>query len=330
MNRVLVTGGAGFIGFHLSKRLADRGITVHILDNLSRSDMDFDLEKLVEKENVSFFEKDVTDLKTWKELPLKYYDAVYHFAALNGTENFYNRPVDVLKVGSLSVIYMLDWVVNHKRKPKIIYSSSSEVYASTVNLLGENFPIPTPETINPSIEDVRNVRWSYASGKLIGEVAFFSYAKSYGLSDFSIVRFANIYGPRMGNDHVVSQFIDRYLKNQNPFMIYGGTNTRSFCYIDDALNALDKIADASHDVDDIINIGNDDEEIKIQDLAKMLFRLFGNNNPTLKIESAPDGSVKRRCPNIDKIKSLGYRKSTPLNEGLKITYDWYERRYNFG
>ena len=76
MNRVLVTGGAGFIGFHLSKRLADRGITVHILDNLSRSDMDFDLEKLVEKENVSFFEKDVTDLKTWKELPLNYYDAV--------------------------------------------------------------------------------------------------------------------------------------------------------------------------------------------------------------------------------------------------------------
>ena len=290
MNRVLVTGGSGFIGFHLSKRLAERGITVHILDNLSRSDMDSDLKKLIEKENVSFFEKDVTNLKTWEELPENYYDIVYHFAALNGTENFYTKPVDVLKTGSLSVIYLLDWVTGQKKKPKVIYSSSSEVYASTLNLLGEDFPIPTPETINPSIEDVKNVRWSYATGKLIGEVAFFCYAKTYDVTDFTIVRFANIYGQRMGNKHVISQFIERYIKKENPFMIYGGDNTRSFCFIEDALNALDKITKNSDAIGDIVNIGNDDEEIEIKKVAEMLFEINDNDEINLHGELAPEGS----------------------------------------
>ena len=106
------------------------------------------------------------------------------------------------------------------------------------------------------------MRWSYASGKLLGEVALFSYAKTYDIKDFTIVRFANVYGPRMGNQHVISEFVERCIKKENPFMVYGGINTRSFCFIEDALNALDKIIESSIFACDIINIGNDDEEIE--------------------------------------------------------------------
>jgi len=325
MNRVLITGGAGFIGFHLSKRLANRGFQVDILDNLSRSRMDEELCALINRENVTFTKKDITKLETWESLPLNHYDTVYHFAALNGTENFYKRPTEVLKIGCLSTLYLLEWVTQQENKPKLVYSSSSEVYAATAALLGDNFPIPTPETISPSIGDVKNVRWSYAGGKLIGEIAFFCYAAAHNITDFNIIRFHNIYGPRMGNKHVISQFIERYLKNEKPFIVYGGDNTRSFCFVEDALDALDKITQSSDALGDIVHIGNDDEEIEIEKVAEILFEINGEKADLI-IESAPEGSVKRRCPNIDKIKNMGYHKSTTLREGFKVTYDWYKRQ----
>ena len=324
MNKVLVTGGAGFIGYHLSKRLADKGDKVHILDNLSRSHMDDELQKLVEKENVSFLQRDVTIPKTWDELETEYYDIVYHFAAMNGTENFYTRPTEVLKIGCLSTIYLLEWASKQKNKPKLVYSSSSEVYAATAKILGSEFPIPTPETISPSIEDVKNVRWSYAGGKLIGEIAFYCYAKTHDINDFNIIRFHNIYGPRMGYKHVISEFIDRHLRQEKPFFVYGGDNTRTFCFINDALDALEKIVESPQTVGEIIHIGNDEkDEIKIKKLAEMIFEV-NNEKVEISILPAPEGSVARRCADIKKLKNIGYKKTVNLQQGLKLTYEWYK------
>lgn len=323
MNKVLITGGAGFIGFHLANRLLKQGHSVDILDNFARQNMDEELETLISRENVNFLKKDLTNSSTWDELPLNHYDIVYHFAAINGTENFYKRPVDVLKVGCLSTIYLLDWASSQEKKPKLIYSSSSEIYAATLKILGDDFPIPTPETISPSIEDVKNVRWSYAGGKLIGEIAFFCYAETHGISDFNIIRFHNIYGPRMGDKHVISQFSERLLREENPFVMYGGDQTRTFCYIEDALNAIEKVTQNSDFIGEIVHIGNDDEEIEIKSLAEMLFKI-NDRRVEFKFLPSPEGSVQRRCPNIDKIKKMGYCKTVSLVEGLKTTFDWYK------
>lgn len=216
----------------------------------------------------------------------------------------------------------MEWVAKQEKKPEIIYTSSSEAYAGTAKVLGEQFPIPTPEDVPLTIDDVTNVRWSYGASKLIGEVAFYSYRKSHGIDKFKIIRLHNIYGPRMGNEHVISQFIDRYLSGARPFEIFGASNTRSFCYIEDVLDALDHVVYNGIN-GEIYHIGNDDEEVSIEDLAKLIFDI-NEEEYDFKIHEAPAGSVNRRCPNIDKIKGLGHKKSVSLIEGLKKTYGWYK------
>jgi nucleoside-diphosphate-sugar epimerase len=190
--------------------------------------------------------------------------------------------------------------------------------------MGDEFPLPTPEDIPLTIDDVSNVRWSYGASKLLGEVAFYCYSKTYDIKDFNIVRLHNIYGPRMGNEHVISQFINRYIQGGRPFNVYGGTNTRSFCYINDVLDALDKIVE-NGTPGEIYHIGNDDEEIRIDRLAEMIFDI-NDEKYDFNIHPAPEGSVNRRCPNIDKLKSVGHVKSVNLEDGLRRTYEWYSRQ----
>ena len=325
MNKILITGGAGFVGYHLAKREADLGNEVTVIDYFERPNLDSDFKELIARDNVIFLKKDLTLEQTFNELQTDYYDIVYHLAALNGTANFYNYPAKVLKIGCLSTIYLLDWVAAHKSRPKIIYTSSSETYAGTANIQGEDFPIPTPEDVPLTIDNVKNVRWSYGASKLIGEVAFYSYSKMYDINDFNIVRFHNIYGPRMGQEHVVCQFIIRFLKGERPFKIFGGDETRAFCFIDDALEALDKITNSKMQKE-IIHIGNDSEEVLITDLAKIVFDI-GGEEYNFNREPAPAGCVKRRCPDIKKLKSLGIKKQISLRDGVKETFKWYKKNY---
>lgn len=326
MTNILITGGAGFVGYHLAKKEADRGNEVTIIDNFERPNLDAEFEQLMLRKNVVFLKKDASDPETFRSLDLNYYDIVYHFAALNGTSNFYNYPAKVLKIGCLSTIYLLDWIAEHTLRPKVIYTSSSETYAGTMNVMGGDFPIPTPEDVPLAIDDVENVRWSYGASKLVGEVAFFCYSKMYNIEDFNIIRLHNIYGPRMGQEHVISQFIVRFLNQEFPFKIMGADQTRSFCFIDDVLEALEKIVE-SDSRKQIIHVGNDKEEIEIADLAKIIFDI-GEKEYDFDAQDAPAGSVSRRCPNIDKLKSLGIREQIPLREGIRKTFNWYRENYS--
>jgi nucleoside-diphosphate-sugar epimerase len=325
MTRILITGGAGFVGYHLANKEADLGNQVTILDNFERPNLDAEFRDLISRDNVIFLEKDVSKEETFKQLKVDHYDIVYHLAALNGTANFYKYPAKVLKIGCLSTIFLLDWLSLHQNTPRVIYTSSSETYAGTANLMKENFPIPTPEDIPLAIDDVTNVRWSYGASKLIGEVAFFCYSKMYNFDNFNIVRLHNIYGPRMGNEHVVSQFIIRFLKEEFPFKILGSDQTRSFCFIDDVLEALEKTVNSGIKKE-IIHIGNDKEEIKIVDLAKIIFDIE-EKSYDFDLHGAPPGSVSRRCPQIEKLKSLGMKDQTPLREGIEQTLRWYRENY---
>src|SRR3989344_2193775 len=166
--KVLITGGAGFIGFHLAKHLSNQNYNLTLLDNFERGKEDEEFKELIKKDNVSFIKADITKPEAFDKL--QDYDQIYHLAAINGTENFYNIPDKVLKVGILGTLNVLDWFVKQK-KGKLLFTSSSETYAGTLKLIGDKFPIPTPENISLTIDDPTNVRWSYGVGKIAGEVA---------------------------------------------------------------------------------------------------------------------------------------------------------------
>jgi len=327
MKKILITGGAGFVGFHLAKKESTNGNEVTIIDNFQRPNMDEEFKNLISSENIFFMQGDLSDPEMYKQLKNNYYDIVYHLAAFNGTSNFYNHPANVLKIGYLYTIYLLEWICSQQNRPFVIYTSSSEAYAGTSKIMGDSFPIPTPETIPLTIDDVSNVRWSYGASKLIGEVAFYCYSKNYNFDNFNIVRLHNIYGPRMGSEHVISQFILKILNNEFPFKILGFDQTRSFCYIDDVLEGLEKISE-SKIRKEIFHIGNDKEEIEIIDLAKMLFDV-AEIEYNFDLQNAPVGSVNRRCPNIDKLKSLNIKEQILLKEGLKNTFIWYKENFKF-
>ncbi|MFH1663404.1 MAG: NAD-dependent epimerase/dehydratase family protein [archaeon] len=316
--KALVTGGAGFIGLHLARELA-KEYTVTIADNFERGKKDSEFQKAIENKNVSFLKIDLTNQNEFSEL--EKYDFVYHLAAINGTENFYKIPDKVIKVGIIGTINMLDWFIESK-KGKLLFSSSSETYAGTLKLMKENFPIPTPEEIPLSIDDPSNPRWSYGAGKIMSEVAIHSYNHLYKM-DYSIVRYHNVYGPRMGTEHVIPQFIERIEKKENPFKIFGGKETRTFCFIEDAVKATKLVMENNKTRTKTINIGRSDEEIKIIDLAKKLFAISGAS-PKIKILPAPEGSVKRRCPDTTKLSALGFKPKVKLEDGVKKTFEWYK------
>lgn len=322
MTKVLVTGGAGFIGYFLSKYLTEKGYFVTIADNLFRGKMDDELKVLISKQNIKCVQIDLTKKEELDKLD-KDYDYVYHLAAINGTKHFYEIPDEVLRVNVLSVINILEWFKGTKCK-KILFSSSSETYAGTNRTFG--VPIPTPENVPLCIEDIKNPRWSYGGSKIIGELFFVNYARRYNLR-MSIIRYHNIYGPRMGFEHVIPEFSMRIKKKETPFTVKGGSETRAFCYVSDAVEATNLVMESDKTDGEIIHIGNDQEEITILDLAKKLLDLT-ENKINLKVEPAPEGCVQRRCPNISKLKSLtGYTPKVPLIHGLKETFGWYSDYY---
>ncbi len=322
--KVLITGGAGFIGFHLANYLASQTYNITIIDNFNRGKSDKEFKSLIDKENVIFINGDVTLPETFDGLD-KNYDQIYHLAAINGTENFYNIPDKVLKVSVFGTINVLEWFVKCK-KGKLLFTSSSETYAGALKLLGNKFPIPTPEEVPLVVDDPKNVRWSYGAGKIIGEVAMYAYAKAYGMKNFSIIRYHNIYGPRMGFEHVIPQFIGRIVKKENPFKIFGGQETRTFCYIEDAVRATQLVMEKQQTNGQTVHIGRSDDEIKIIDMAKKLFEVTGVN-PKIKIETAPAGSVMRRCPDTTQLANLGFKAEVSLKDGLKKCYEWYKDKF---
>src|SRR3989344_6407489 len=319
MAKILVTGGAGFIGFALSKHLAEnKDNKVTLCDNFARSKEDEDLKQLLEKDNVSFIKCDLTNPSELSKLDTDY-NQVYHLVAINGTKNFYKIPVQVLKANALSSFNILDWFITTKCN-KILLTSSCENYAGTMTQFG--IPIPTPENVPLCIEDVFNPRWSYAGSKILSELLFINYARQYNF-DMSIVRYHNIYGSRMGYDHVMPEFILRILNKETPFKIIGGSETRAFCHISDGVKATRMVMESRNTNFRVIHIGNSQEETTMLDMAKKLFKVAGVN-PVLEISPAPQGSVQRRCPDTTLLYQLtGFKPQVSLEEGLKEIYNWY-------
>jgi nucleoside-diphosphate-sugar epimerase len=327
LKKALVTGGSGFIGFHLADYLSSQGGTeVTVIDNMARGSRDEMFERLLAKKNVVFLNEDMTGKDFYGKLA-DGYDYIYHLAAINGTRNFYERPYDVLRTNILTLVNMLEWCTP-ENCGSFLFTSSSEGYAGTVGsfLKYDESLIPTKEDVPLTIDDVMNPRYSYGGSKILGELLTVNYCRTRKIP-FKIVRYHNIYGPRMGFDHVLPEFIKRIHGKENPFPVYGGNETRAFCEVSDGVRATEAVMLSDKCAGEVVHIGNSSDEIKILDLLNKLLKI-AKFYPKLDIRPAPEGCVARRCPDTGKLYNLtGYRASVQLDEGLPAIYEWYENEY---
>ncbi|SVA37717.1 uncharacterized protein METZ01_LOCUS90571 [marine metagenome] len=304
--KYLITGGLGFIGKAITLSLLSKNNTVIIADNNFRKKKNDLKHKNLYVHKIDVRKKNQL-IKISKDI-----DSVIHLAFINGTNYFYEKPELVLEVGIKGIINLIE-VCKENFIKEFFLASSSEVY--------QNAPyIPTNEKVPLSIPDPHNPRYSYAAGKLISEIMLLN---SSIFERLLIFRPHNIYGPNMGYNHVIPEIILKIFKSNQKINIQGkGLNSRSFCYIDDFVSAFNLILKKGKHKN-IYNIGTQ-EEIRIRDLVK---RIISISEKKLHIQNTKEilGNVKRRCPDILKLKKLGFKPKNNLNIGLAKTFEWYSK-----
>ncbi|MBT8227738.1 MAG: NAD-dependent epimerase/dehydratase family protein [Dactylosporangium sp.] len=316
--RTLLLGGAGFIGLHLARRLIADGHSVTIVDDFSRGRDDDDLAAVRAEPAVEIISGDLTDPATWAGLPHGW-DQIYLLAAVVGVRNVERDPARVVRVNTFAALHLLDWL---EPGELVFFASTSEVYAGGVELGVAT--VPTPETVPAVVADVTAPRFAYAVSKILGEAAFIHGARAGGFRAI-VARFHNIYGPRMGADHVIPEMSLRAARGEDPFRVWGFDQYRAFCYVDDAVEAMIRLMATPSAAGQIVHIGNDAQETNIGDLVKLVLRVAGTS-PALEILAAPPGSVARRCPDLSKLRALtGYEPAVSLEEGVRRTFAWYRR-----
>jgi nucleoside-diphosphate-sugar epimerase len=313
--RVLVTGGSGFIGSALVKRLVRDGLNVRVLDDNSRGAP----RRLTDVANdIEFIAGDIRDAAAVADA-VRAVDEVHHLAYVNGTEYFYNAPELVLDVGVKGMINVIDACRAHG-VGKLVLASSSEVYQTPPQ-------VPTDETAPLIVPDPLNPRYSYGGGKIISELMALNYGRKF-FEHVLIFRPHNVYGPDMGFEHAIPQLALRLKQavadhpdGKVPFAIQGtGRETRSFCHVDDLVEGV-MVMRAGGAHLGIYHIGTA-EEVTIADLAGRIAAWTGREI-ALAPGPAPAGATQRRCPDIAKLAALGYRPRVPLAEGLPPTLRWY-------
>lgn len=317
--KVLLIGGAGFIGQRIAAELSSRsGYSVHIIDNFFRGKLDADLQALVDNHGVNVMQADCTKPEAFDQLD-KDYDCVYMLASVVGVKYTEEIPNELIRINTALIFNTLEWIKNTECK-KVVFTSTSECYAGTIEKFG--YTIPTAEDVPLCIDDIKHPRFTYAVTKMLGESGFFQYANVYGF-DCTVVRYHNVYGPRMGFKHVIPQVTQRLLDGETPFKMYGHDQTRSFNFVDDAVNGTILAMEHPDSNGEIFHIGDDVAEITIKELVEYIAECV-DASPEYELVDAPSGSVSRRCPDVSKArKVLGYQPQTDWKHGVKQTVQWY-------
>ena len=318
-----MTGAAGFIGGSLASRLANMPDTKLILvDKLDPDKSDACFRTFISQPNIQFVQADLTAPGCLNDLP-RDIDIVFHGAAILGVQQVLDAPDRVLEINAVSTLNVFNFARQLTGLKRMVFASTSEVYAGTLRHYG--IPFPTPETVPVCVDDVRLARTSYALSKVYGEAIAFAWRQSHGLP-VTVVRYHNVYGPRMGFRHVVPQTFVKIAGSRGSIDVPSAQHTRAFCYIDDAVEATVRCWESEQAEGEIINIGSSAEEISIRSLVEKIASTMGREIAIREIADTV-GSPARRCPDTSNLKRLtGYSAQVSLDEGLRRTYAWYRER----
>lgn len=311
--KILITGGAGFIGSHLAEKLLAEGNSVAAIDNLSTGSKE-NIAHLLCSPHFNFVYDDIRSSQTMHTL-VSQCDMIFHLAAAVGVKLIVERPVHTIETNIHGTEVVLS--VANKFRKKVLITSTSEVY-------GKSEAIPFREDDDTVSGSTRFSRWSYACSKAIDEFLALAYYQQYGL-EVVIVRLFNTIGPRQTGTYgmVVPRFVQRALQNE-PIEIYGnGLQTRCFCCVHDVLGAMVQLMNHPSAAGAVYNLGSD-REITINDLADMIIRLCGSTSTKkyLSYEQAygrPFDDMLRRVPCLERIaRTVGYKPGYTLEQTLKI------------
>ncbi len=310
--KVLVTGGAGFIGSWLCDVLIDFGANVTVVDNFSTGRIR-NIEHLVGNKKFQLVNADVCDYGS----DLKF-DVIFHMAAHASPDEYMAHPIDTLMTSALGTQKLAE--LARKNDATLLFASTSETY-------GDAEVIPTPESYWGKVNPI-GPRSCYDEGKRFAEALLMAYNKQYGLN-VRVPRIFNSYGPRLREDglygRALSRFILQALTNQ-PITVYGdGKQTRSFCYITDTVTGLMLLAATAKANGEVVNVGNT-QEITILELAQKI-KETTKCKSTIEFYALPKDDPKRRRPDIAKLEGLvGWYPSVSLEDGLKRTIEWFTNK----
>ena len=313
MKKVLITGGAGFIGYHLAKKLVNINCKVDVLDNFSRAVNDSAILEL--SKSVNLINHDL--LKDGTEKLDKNYSYIYHLAAVVGVNHVLKSPLKVLDKNVSLLKNAIEVGKRQKSLQRFVFTSTSEVYAGTLNHYGLEFP--TVESTPLSISDMSQKRTSYMLSKIYGEAM----CLHSGLP-ITIVRPHNFYGPRMGLSHVIPELMKKIIESSSGQLdVFSVNHRRTFCFIKDAVNAMQMLAKTQEAIGRVYNIGNDSEEITMGELSTKIMKMMGKKLALNPLPPTP-GSPTRRCPSIEKLKKdTNFKKEFSFEDGLLETFNWY-------
>ena len=309
MKKILVTGGAGFLGSHLCDRLIDQGHQVLCLDSLFTGSRN-NVEGLIKHPNFTFIKHDVVD-----PINVEKVDEIYNLACPASPVHYQFNPIHTMKTSVMGALNVLE--LARKTGAKVFQASTSEVY-------GDPSVHPQPEEYWGNVNTI-GIRSCYDEGKRAAETLFFDYQRVHGVK-IKVVRIFNTYGPRMAADdgRVVSNFIVQALKGQD-LTVYGdGSQTRSFCYADDLVEGFMRLMNAGDDVVGPINMGNPGEFTMVE-LAEKVLRLTGSTSQLIHMP-LPQDDPKQRRPDITKAKQLlNWEPTIALEQGLERTIAYFRK-----
>jgi dTDP-glucose 4,6-dehydratase len=314
-HRILVTGGAGFVPSHVVDRLLGRGVAVVVLDNFVTGSVE-NVAHLADAPNFTLVKADISDgLPAHEPAIADRFDAILHLASPASPTDFPLLPVEILRVGSVGTLHLLERA--QADRARFLFASTSEVY-------GDPLVHPQPEeywgNVNPN-----GVRSVYDEAKRFAEAAIMAYHRSRGL-DVAIVRIFNTYGPRMRPDdgRAIPTFISQALRGE-PITLHGaGEQTRSICYVDDLVHGILALLDSTETGP--INCGTEDE-MTMRELAELIVRLSGSTSEIISVARGADDPERRR-PDLTKARELlGYAPSVGPEDGLRRTIEHFRERF---
>lgn len=313
--KILITGGAGFIGSHLCEKYTKEGHTVLCFDNFMNGNL-MNIRHLLDFRNFKLIKGDIRDYTTLEKAVMDA-DAVFHLAAQIHVDRSYIEPKLTNEINVMGTQNVLEATRMHDAK-KIIYASTSEVYGSALHVpIDENHPLNAPHP--------------YGASKIAGDRMCYAYNQTYGMN-VNILRFFNIFGPRQkdqGYGGVISIFTRRILNNVPPIIFGDGLQTRDYTYIKDVVRAYDLVLNYDKPIPEPVNFGTG-KEVTINELAEKICKYCNKTGQVIPVHMEPRiGEVKRLIANANQAKSiLGWIPKYTLDEGLKEYIDWY-RNYGF-